>query len=71
MNVHCHKYNIKNEATFHLCVRSRQTVNIFVKTLTGEIINLEVGASDSVKEVKSMVDHKESIPYDQQRLIII
>jgi hypothetical protein len=46
-------YNIQKESTLYLVLRLRRGMQIFVKTLTGKTIRLEVESSDTIENVKT------------------
>lgn len=55
---------------FTICLTAdAMAMQIFIKTLTGKTITLDVEPTDSVQSVKVKIQEKEGIPPEEQRLI--
>ena len=62
------QYNIKNQYTIQLIFNAK-LIQIFIQTLTGKTIELNVEPSDTIKTVKDLILKKEGIPPEQQMFI--
>ena len=51
-------YNIQKESTVYLVLRHLGGMQIFVKTLAGKTITLDVGSSDTISNVKAKIQDR-------------
>ena len=73
-------YNIQKDSTLHMTLSIKggggggggdgsSTKQIFIKTLQGKNITLEVGDGDTIASIKDKIRDIEGIPAEQQRLV--
>ncbi|KAL0733193.1 hypothetical protein Bca4012_009403 [Brassica carinata] len=62
-------YNIQEDSTLHLVLRSGGFMQIFVTFLTGKTISLAVQTSSTVDNVKTIIHHKVGFPTNRQKLL--
>ena len=63
-------YNIQDKSTVQLIPCSRDGgMNVYIKSLTGRTVTLEVDPADSIRHLKQKYQDKEGVPVDQQRII--
>lgn len=62
-------YSMSQGNTVHLVLRVRGGMQIFVRTLSGKSIAVEVNPEDRIEMLKARIHDKEGIPVENQRLI--
>ncbi|KAM0053250.1 putative Ubiquitin-like domain-containing protein [Helianthus debilis subsp. tardiflorus] len=62
-------FHIYRKSTLTLMRKQRQFMPIFIKTLIGKIITVEVKPSETINNIKAKIEYEVNIPCDEQELI--
>lgn len=61
--------NTISSSSMSKILNMRGGMQVFVKTLTGKTISVDVEPDESVESLKAKIQEKEGVPIDQQRII--
>ena len=62
-------YNLQKASTVHMVLRLRGGMQIFVRTLTGKTMTVDVEQNDTIEALHNKIAEREGIPASEQRLI--
>ena len=65
----CYFYNIQSDSKLFVALNLRGGMQMFVKTFAGKCLVLEVEPFQTIEMVKTMIQDKEGIPVEDQKLI--
>jgi hypothetical protein len=61
--------SVHGQSSLKKALELRGGMQVFVKTLTGKTITVDVEPDESVESLKAKISEKEGVPVDQQRII--